>query len=65
MLDSKLLRNSIKTVEQGLKKRGSSVNMSVFFILDRKAKVDNIDNLYAASIPSTSLVGSDSAYPNV
>ena len=38
MLDSKLLRNSIKTVEQGLKKRGSSVNMSVWTKLEKSRK---------------------------
>ena len=38
MLDSTLLRNSIKTVEQGLKKRGSSVNMSVWTKLEKSRK---------------------------
>jgi len=38
MLDSKLLRNSIKTVEQGLKKRGSSVNLSAWTKLEKSRK---------------------------
>ena len=38
MLDPKLLRNSIETVEQGLKKRGSSVSMSVWTKLEESRK---------------------------
>ena len=38
MLDPKLLRNSIKTVEQGLKKRGSSINMSLWTKLEKSRK---------------------------
>jgi len=38
MLDPKLLRNSIETVERGLKKRGSSVSMSVWTKLEESRK---------------------------
>ena len=38
MLDPKILRNSIEIVEQGLKKRGSSVNISVWTKLEKSRK---------------------------